>query len=77
MNAKTVNKSGWGQLANSNVFIEFIDTALRGCAQVMFQNNPLTGLFFFIAIFIGAYGEGNRRSLMAVFWERWLPHLPG
>lgn len=59
MNAKTVNKSGWGQLANSNVFIEFIDTALRGCAQVMFQNNPLTGLFFFIAIFIGAYGEGN------------------
>lgn len=59
MNAKTVNQSGWGQLANSNVFIEFIDTTLRGCAQVMFQNNPLTGLFFFIAIFIGAYGEGN------------------
>ncbi|CNI20416.1 urea transporter [Yersinia pekkanenii] len=59
MNAKTGNQSGWTQLASSNVFIEFIDTTLRGCAQVMFQNNPLTGLFFFIAIFVGAYGEGN------------------
>ena len=59
MNAKTDNQSGWTQLAASNVFIEFIDTTLRGCAQVMFQNNPLTGLFFFIAIFVGAYGEGN------------------
>ncbi|MDN0123402.1 urea transporter [Yersinia aleksiciae] len=59
MNAKTGNLSGWAQLSSSNVFIEFIDTTLRGCAQVMFQNNPLTGLFFFIAIFVGAYGEGN------------------
>ncbi|CQJ52393.1 putative urea transporter [Yersinia rohdei] len=59
MNAKTGTPSGWEKLSNSNVFIEFIDTTLRGCAQVMFQNNPLTGLFFFIAIFVGAYGEGN------------------
>lgn len=59
MNAKTGHQSGWAQLSASNVFIEFIDTTLRGCAQVMFQNNPLTGLFFFIAIFVGAYGEGN------------------
>ncbi|HHG0427359.1 TPA: urea transporter [Yersinia enterocolitica] len=59
MNAKTGNQTGWAQLSASNVFIEFIDTTLRGCAQVMFQNNPLTGLFFFIAIFVGAYGEGN------------------
>lgn len=59
MNTKNGNLSGWAQLSNSNVFIEFIDTTLRGCAQVMFQNNPLTGLFFFIAILVGAYGEGN------------------
>ncbi|AJJ64554.1 urea transporter [Yersinia aldovae] len=59
MNAKTGNQSGWAQLCASNVFIEFIDTTLRGCAQVMFQNNPLTGLLFFIAIFVGAYGEGS------------------
>ena len=36
----------WTQWANSNRLIEIIDVSLRGCAQVMFQNNPLTGLFF-------------------------------
>lgn len=77
MNAKTGNQTGWAQLSASNVFIEFIDTTLRGCAQVMFQNNPLTGLFFFIAIFVGAYGEGNPAVAMAVCWGRWLQHLPG
>ncbi len=40
-----------------NIAFEFIDSTLRGCAQVMFQNNPITGLFFFIAIFVGAYSE--------------------
>lgn len=33
MNAKTGNQSGWAQLSASNVFIEFIDTTLRGCAR--------------------------------------------
>ncbi len=51
--------SKWSQLTDGNVFLEFIDVTLRGCAQVMFQNNPLTGLLFFAAIFVGAYGEGN------------------
>lgn len=51
--------SRWAQLTRANVVVEFIDVTLRGCAQVMFQNNPLTGLFFFVAIFIAAYGEGN------------------
>jgi len=37
--------------------IQFVDVTLRGCAQVMFQNNPLTGLLFFVAIFIGAFLE--------------------
>ena len=50
--------SKWTQLANGNGLIEFIDVTLRGCAQVMFQNNPLTGLLFFAAIFVGAYAEG-------------------
>lgn len=49
----------WDHFADSNGVIKFIDVTLRGCAQVMFQNNPLTGLIFFIAIFIAAYGEGN------------------
>ena len=52
--------SKWSQLTDGNVILEFIDVTLRGCAQVMFQNNPLTGLLFFAAIFVGAYGEGNR-----------------
>ena len=51
--------SKWSQLTDGNVILEFIDVTLRGCAQVMFQNNPLTGLLFFAAIFVGAYGEDN------------------
>ena len=51
--------SKWSKVASGNVVLEFIDVTLRGCAQVMFQNNPLTGLLFFAAIFVGAYGEGN------------------
>lgn len=31
------------------------DAVLRGGSQVMFQNNPLCGLFFFIAVCIAAY----------------------
>jgi hypothetical protein len=51
--------SKWSQLANGNALLGFIDVTLRGCAQVMFQNNPLTGLLFFAAIFVGAFAEGN------------------
>ena len=51
--------SKWSKIADGNVVLEFIDVTLRGCAQVMFQNNPLTGLLFFAAIFVGALGEGN------------------
>ena len=51
--------SKWSQLADGNRLLEFIDVTLRGCAQVMFQNNPLTGLLFFAAIFVGAFAEGN------------------
>ncbi len=51
--------SKWSQMANGNVVLEFIDVTLRGCSQVMFQSNPLTGLLFFAAIFVGAFAEGN------------------
>lgn len=43
----------------SDIFIKLIDVTLRAYARVMFQNNSLTGLLFFIAIFIGAYDEGH------------------
>ncbi|MEB0204418.1 urea transporter [Pseudomonas sp. CCC3.1] len=51
--------SKWSQMTNGNVVLTFIDVTLRGCSQVMFQSNPLTGLLFFAAIFVGAFGEGN------------------
>ncbi|MFC0226900.1 urea transporter [Serratia aquatilis] len=59
MNAPAEVSSQWQRMSQSNALIGFIDVTLRGCAQVMFQNNPLTGLIFFIAIFWAAYGEGN------------------
>lgn len=34
-----------------NPVIEFLDSVCRGCGQVMFQNNPITGLLFFAGIF--------------------------
>ena len=45
----------WNALASQNPVIHFIDVCLRGAGQVMFQNNPLTGLFFLVGIFWGAY----------------------
>lgn len=59
MNTSSSIATKWARIADSNAVIKFIDVTLRGCAQVMFQNNPLTGLIFFIAIFIAAYGEGT------------------
>ncbi|EPY6796751.1 urea transporter [Klebsiella pneumoniae] len=59
MNTSSAIASKWTHFAEINPAVRFIDVTLRGCAQVMFQNNPLTGLIFFIAIFIAAYGEGN------------------
>ena len=64
MDAASASTSKWSQLTNQNAVIEFIDVTLRGCAQVMFQNNPLTGVLFFAAIFVGAYSEG----IPAVAW---------
>lgn len=49
---------GWGGLCAHSRIAAAADAVLRGCSQVMFQNNPLTGLLFFIAIFVGAYEEG-------------------
>lgn len=59
MNTSSAIASKWTHFTEINPAVRFIDVTLRGCAQVMFQNNPLTGLIFFIAIFIAAYGEGN------------------
>jgi urea transporter len=39
--------------------MQFVDTNLRGAGQVMFQNNPLTGLLFIVGIFWGAVAAGR------------------
>ncbi len=44
----------WDRTAHGNEVVRFIDTNLRGAGQVMFQNNPLTGLLFIIGIAWGA-----------------------
>lgn len=44
----------WNQTVEQNAAVRFIDVNLRGSGQVMFQNNPLTGLLFIIGIAWGA-----------------------
>lgn len=51
-------KWDWAGLCVRCRVVAATDAVLRGCSQVMFQNNPLTGLLFFIAIFVGAWEEG-------------------
>jgi urea transporter len=38
--------------------LRFIDVVLRGIGQVLFQDNPVSGLLFFIAIAWGSYAGG-------------------
>src|SRR6476620_1291980 len=46
--------SSWEHLAQENLLIGILDTLLRGCGQVMFQNNPLTGLLILVGIFVNS-----------------------
>jgi urea transporter len=46
-----------GRCAGSKV-LRFVDLNLRGIGQVMFQDNPLSGLLFFVAIGWGSYEAG-------------------
>jgi urea transporter len=41
---------GWEALCGRSAPLRFVDVNLRGIGQVMFQDNPLTGLLFCIAI---------------------------
>ena len=51
--------ASWTRLTDSSGLIRFVDVALRGSGQVMFQNNPLTGLLFLVGIFWGAAAAGG------------------
>lgn len=45
----------WEDACRSAGPLRFVDIILRGIGQVMFQDNPVSGLFFFIAIGWGSY----------------------
>jgi len=40
----------WQDLCASSAVARFVDVNLRGIGQVMFQDNPLTGALFLVAI---------------------------
>jgi urea transporter len=48
----------WEGLCKSSGILRFVDRNLRGIGQVMFQDNPLSGLLFFVAIGWGSYAAG-------------------
>lgn len=50
--------SAWIRMVNTNPVLRFVDVNLRGAGQVIFQDNPLTGLFFLAAIGWGAAQGG-------------------
>jgi urea transporter len=45
----------WENACRSAGPLRFVDIILRGIGQVMFQDNPVSGLFFFVAIGWGSY----------------------
>ena len=48
----------WEERCRSVGPLRFIDIVLRGIGQVMFQDNPVSGLLFFIAVGWGSYAAG-------------------
>jgi len=55
----------WERLCASSRIVRFVDTNLRGIGQVMFQNNPLSGILFLAAIGWGSYAAGAPRVAIA------------
>jgi urea transporter len=44
----------WADLAQRSPAVGAVDALLRGVGQVMFQNNPLTGLLFLVGILVNS-----------------------
>jgi urea transporter len=45
---------GWERSCASSTILRFVDINLRGAGQVIFQNNPISGLLFLAALSWGA-----------------------
>ncbi|MBN8999810.1 MAG: urea transporter, partial [Rhizobiales bacterium] len=54
----------WARLASSSPPLGFIDWCLRGIGQVVFQDNPLTGLFFLAAVAWASLAGGAPEVLL-------------
>jgi urea transporter len=50
--------ANWEKRCASSRILRFVDVNLRGAGQVMFQDNPLSGLLFIVAICWGSYAGG-------------------
>jgi urea transporter len=50
--------TAWRRLCEESAGLSFVDWNLRGIGQVLFQDNALSGLLFFIAIGWGAFALG-------------------
>ena len=55
----------WEGLCATSRALRFLDINLRGIGQVMFQNNPLSGVLFLAAIAWGSYAAGAPRVAIA------------
>jgi urea transporter len=55
----------WERRCAQSESLRFVDIVLRGVGQVMFQDNPATGLLFLIAIAWGAFAAGAPGVLFA------------
>jgi urea transporter len=66
----------WARIAESNPAVGVVDTLLRGVGQVMFQNNPLTGLLFLVGIFVNSFKFGGA-ALLGLAASTLAAHLLG
>ncbi len=57
--------SQWEARCAASAALRFVDIGLRGFGQVMFQDNPLTGALFLLAIGWGALAAGAPSVLFA------------
>ena len=55
----------WEALCSRSPALRFVDIGLRGFGQVMFQDNPLTGVLFLAAIAWGSIVAGVPHVLLA------------
>src|SRR5687767_13977073 len=66
----------WARLTQTNPAVASIDALLRGVGQVMFQNNPLTGLLFLVGIAVNSLKFGGA-GLLGLAASTLAAHLLG